>query len=420
MAQRLSRSLPIALIAAPLVLGMASRAARAQDPERPSEPPFHFAEGHATPPIPIHLASNKVHVPVSMGGETVWFLLDSGANVSVLNREYTEQLGLELRNESTGTNAAGGRSFWYAFTNGPAYGFPTLEVRGHPFAVLERRTQSSNGHDSAGLLGANHFQRFVVDIDYPGRTLRLHDPEHFAYDGPGVVVPLELNQNSKALIDVVLKPYGAEPLAARVSVDTGGRGLLTLNAPFVEEQELLSKLPKSVLTTVGFGIGGVVRHHVGRFEELRIGSLVVSDVPATLAPKGTTGAYGQPDKSGVLDAELLTRFRMIFDYSRERLIFEPREDLAKAFEFDMSGAFLTAQGPDYNQPEVMSLLEASPAAKAGLEVGDVILSIDGVSCVNYSLDEVRALLKTDGVTRRLTIRRGDQELSIELQLQRLI
>jgi len=203
-------------------------------------------------------------------------------------------------------------------------------------------------------------------------------------------------------------------------VDTGGRGLLTLTAPFVAEHELIASLPVTHFATVGVGVGGEVRHWIGRLEELRIGPLAFRDVPVDLAPAGARGAYARGDRAGVLDAELLNRFRVVFDYARERIVLEARTDLAAPFEVDMSGLFLTAPPPEFDRPTVSSVLDGSPAAAAGLAPGDEILSIDGEPASGMTLDALRALLKREGETRRLEVRRGAVRLTVDLHLRRLV
>ena len=86
---------------------------------------------------------------------------------------------------------------------------------------------------------------------------------------------------------------------------------------------------------------------------------------SSLAPQGTKGAYASSAKSGVVDAALLTRYRVIFDYARERIVFEPRSSPRAPFEHDMSGAFLAAPGPGFDRPEVMNSLHPEANAELG-------------------------------------------------------
>jgi S1-C subfamily serine protease len=62
------------------------------------------------------------------------------------------------------------------------------------------------------------------------------------------------------------------------------------------------------------------------------------------------------------------------------------------------------------------ITEGSPAAKAGLQPGDVILRIDGQPIAN--LQEYSNLLRTlkPGQTVTVVVRRGEKELSVPVTL----
>jgi carboxyl-terminal processing protease len=58
---------------------------------------------------------------------------------------------------------------------------------------------------------------------------------------------------------------------------------------------------------------------------------------------------------------------------------------------------------------ITSVIEGQPAAKAGLQIGDQILSVNGVKVSRKSLDEVRGSIKgAAGTTIRLTIRKDNR------------
>ena len=69
-------------------------------------------------------------------------------------------------------------------------------------------------------------------------------------------------------------------------------------------------------------------------------------------------------------------------------------------------------------PRIIRVLEGSPAAAAGLAVGDVLVALDGVAYTTASKDELREAKKTmvPGREVRLTVRRGGEELVLPLTL----
>lgn len=360
--------------------------------------------------LPIELASGKVHVAAELGGERVWALLDTGANMSLIEPAIADRLGLELRNPQTAPDGG----FRFAFTRAPALRLgagttaPADFVTG-PYAVVDRGTQRANGHPSDVLLGADFFRAAVVEIDYPGRTLVLHAPESFRYAGDGTVLPLGFTDHGQPTVEATFAFAGLPPAAGRLLVDTGARDVLVLDAGFLAEHGLSEAFAGARLATVGVGVRGEVRHRLGRLERLAVGPIVDRRVPVT-AP---ASASGPGDRAGVLGARWLGRFRVIFDYPRRRLIVEgptgPGE--REPFDSDASGLFLVAAEAGL---EVLGTTEESPATAAGLAAGDLLVAVDGRPAAELGLDRVRELLRRPGRTHRLEVRRGGALRTVEL------
>ncbi|MFA7314477.1 MAG: S41 family peptidase [Candidatus Magasanikbacteria bacterium] len=95
---------------------------------------------------------------------------------------------------------------------------------------------------------------------------------------------------------------------------------------------------------------------------------------------------------------------------------------AKAFVSDLSGAFegIGAEiGMQNDRITIVSPLEGSPAEKAGLKAGDVILAVDGTDISSLSVEEV--VLKIRGPKQTivsLTIERGEKFEKQNIEIMR--
>ncbi len=369
---------------------------------------------------PIILASAKVHVPVRVGDVDTWFILDSGANVSILDLSLAEELGLELRGTAHHAGGAGGGGFTVSFTTLPSLEWAGIERRDVPMAVIDRQTMAANGHESRGLLGADVFRRWVIEIDYRGRRLALHDPETFSYSGGGAVLPISLDELQKCHLEAWITPPGGEPIRADMIVDTGSRGFAGFNASFTAEHRLLDAFDRKVLATVGWGVGGEVRHWVGRLDGVRTGPFEFPGLVASFAPPDAGGAHGRTDRSGILGADWLSQFRVFFDYSREQLILEPAGEISGTSEWDASGLFLESEAPEYRNVRVLSVAADSPANAAGVRMGDSILAVDDRPVAELGLDGVRHELRQAGRSVVLELVRDGETRTVRLLLRELV
>ncbi len=111
-----------------------------------------------------------------------------------------------------------------------------------------------------------------------------------------------------------------------------------------------------------------------------------------------------------IGGELLKRFNLLADFSRNRVFLEPNRHFRDALLFDTSGLELD------RDLKVVRVEPHTPGADAGLAIGDVITAIDGSRALG--LTRVR-LMFHQVRTHTLTVQRGEKELTVTLQLRRL-
>jgi len=86
----------------------------------------------------------------------------------------------------------------------------------------------------------------------------------------------------------------------------------------------------------------------------------------------------------------------------------------------MSGISFRAYGNDFRTFRIYQVLEDSPAAKGGLRVGDVLLSVDDVPASRLTLEQIVQMLKVEGREYRLRMKRGSETISVTIKMRRMI
>lgn len=370
---------------------------------------------------PFEITSNKPFVQVRVGGSgPQWFILDSGCSGgSVIERSCAVRLKLQTVNGDTRHMGAGsGVDVRLATTRDV-----TLHVAGDTLGAPAFRVLSLahvapfEGRRIDGLLGEDFLRRHVVVIDYATRRLRILDPAGYAPPAGAIAVPLSL-ETGLAVANGSITAPGGEPIPCRLIVDTGVRTTVVLFHPFSLEHGLLGAGGRAFTATVGGGLGGESRGDVARLERLELGAFAFQR-PTAVYSRDTTGVFASGAFDGIVGGGLLRRCRVTFDYPRDRLLLEPYPGPSPAFDYDMSGTFLVAEGADFGRIEVLSVADGTPAAEAGLRKGDEILSVDGRRAPALGLDGIRALFRRPA-RYRLEIGRGGERLRVELTTRRLV
>jgi membrane-associated protease RseP (regulator of RpoE activity) len=276
--------------------------------------------------------------------------------------------------------------------------------------VLEFQPEAVEGFRVDGMIGFEVFRRFVTQIDYRGRTMTLIKPQAFH---PHCGTPAV----NFVFYDHLPQIQGMfEGLVARFDIDTGSRTELTLTKPFVDGNSLRENHSKGVIAVDGWGVGGPVQSYVTRASELKLGSIVVSDIVASLAIHGK-GSFSDTSYEGNVGSVLLKRFDATFDYGHQVLYLAPLvAPVPDVANFDRSGMWINAANGSL---KVMDVTPAGAAAMAGLKVGDEIVAVDDARVEPQGLSDLRARLRDSvpGTVVNLTVKRNSGIETIHLTLR---
>lgn len=374
------------------------------------KPDYSFARGPRESVLPFRFVNNHIYVDAKLNGRIFSLLLDTGAaNV------ITPTVARALRLRSVGDAQIKGVGEFTenaAFTRVASVVLGQVRLKDQLFAVVPlEKLGEVEGMPFHGILGYELFKRFVVRIDYGARVLTLREATSWRAEGAGTVVPFVFN----GTVPEIEGEVGG--VAATFDVDTGSRGSVGLNSPFVQRHALRVRFAPSIDAVTGWGLGGPVRATVARAPRVRLGAVAVNDVVVDMSLQ-RLGALTNTAPSGSIGSGLLQRFTVTFDYPRQRMYLAPVSGPVRD-GYDRSGLWINLGGGGFR---VDAVVEGSPAAVAGLGEGDVILAVDGKRAATLTLGDVRVYLRdaSPGTIVRFTVRRGAVTRDVAIKLRDLI
>ena len=392
-----------------LMLAVAGATSRAQQTPKP-----------AAVSIPFELVTRHVVVKVRINNSRpLSFVFDTGDKVAIVDLALARELGLDLHGQ-VHVGGAGSGQLTGSQVRNANWTLPGLEGFFQPvvMALPFDRLASRFGHDFDGIIGSDFIKKFVVEIDYQARVLRLHDKDTFTYSGAGESIPIRFTSQGHPIVEAEVTPIGGAPLKAACVLDIGSGNSLALHSPFVTEHRLLDSNLKTIRAIGAGGAGGQTFGRVGRVSELKIGKFRIPN-PTVHFSQDKAGAFANPALAGNIGQQIASKFRVFLDYANARIILEPTATFADPFERAHSGIALAAEGPDFTIFRVMEVLEDSPASEVGLQKDDLLLKVNDKPASELTITKLGEMFEKPAAFK-LTIRRGDQTLQVTLKTRRMV
>jgi hypothetical protein len=359
------------------------------------------------------------------GSRPLHVQLDTAAGGCVLNRAVADELKLPVLKEFDAQAGSGDNAAHIAIhpavtiaTGGVILDLPQIS------SLSLDEVARSYGTAIDGIIGYPLMERFVVAVDFDTRTLTLTGPA--AFRPPAGAAELALDNVTKSREPVVTARVivgGGRAVEGRFLVDEPHPDSLLFATPFVREHDLLAAartLTSRLLPGTATGVGGQFDLEIGRVEALQLGPFSLAHPTAAHATNARAGAFARTDIAGIIGGEILRRFRMTLDYAHGRMFLERGKRFTDPFEADASGMKVKSLLGSFRQFEVTEVAPATPAADAGVRVGDRLLAIDGRPDAEWTVWTIQTMLRKPGESHAVILGRGDRTLTVTLKLRQLI
>ncbi|MEM6517221.1 MAG: aspartyl protease family protein [Bacteroidota bacterium] len=411
--------------------------------------------GKQTDKIKFQLVNNLIIIPLELNGVQLSFLLDTGVSKPILFN-ITNTDSLQIKNvENIYLRGLGGGESVQALKSKKNFVKVgnAINVNQDIFVVFDQNIDFTPrlGVPVHGIIGYNIFRDFIVEINYKSKFIKLNEPETYTYKPCKKCETFDLAFfNKKPYINAKVQ-LKSEIKNVNLLIDTG-----STDALWLFENDSLGLAPDESMQFddfLGRGLSGNVYGKRSRIDAFELGNYRLEDVN-TAFPDSSTTSYARKveNRSGSLSSEILKRFNLIVDYPNSKITIRKNSNFKSPFKYDRSGIVLEQKGlrvvrEKFDRPtfdtygrknatnstvltnasykyklepaySIAEIRKESPAEKAGLLVGDVILSINGKSTHRMTLQEAIGFFQDKpSKTVKLLIDRNNKTKRFQLKLE---
>ena len=416
-----------------------------------SQDVFKLPDNKNTDKIRFQLINNLIVIPVEVNGNELSFLLDTGISKTIIfnskNLRKTVETGDSERALLRGLGEGGTIESLRSRNNIVKIG-SAVNKNQDLFAVFDDRLNFTPrlGIPIHGIIGYDFLKDFVTEINYSSKFLKLNTHEAYIPNTCNTceVFDLTIHQN-KPYVNGQIRSNNNE-IPVMLLIDSGGSDALWL---FNNNQ---IKFPSDYFDDfLGFGLSGGIYGKRSRIQGFSLGNFKLSNVNVAY-PNSTSIDNGKivKGRNGSMSGEILKRFNIVLDLKNKKIALKKNRYFSNAFSYnksgitieqievervidndvyfgeygkktvnkvtvDVSGGTKSYIGPAF---VIVEIRPESPAYQAGLKFGDILVSINGKSAANYSLQDLNNLFyDREGKRVSLVINRNGRKRNISFLLQ---
>jgi PDZ domain/Aspartyl protease len=363
--------------------------------------------------IPFHQFIDGVimiHAKLDTFSDTLNFILDTGSGGISLDSTTVSLLHIPTQPSDKVIHGIGGsREVPFAYNH--TLVFPGLKVDSLDFHINNYDLISAlYGIHIDGIIGYSFLDRYIVKIDYDSQMVSVYTPGTFKYSHDGeLLYPLLVG------IPVLPEPIKSNHVVnSRFFFDTGAGLCLLLNNQFVSDNDLLphkKRKRRHIYKTEAQGLLGKMEMRITTMQEMKVGTYTFHNVPALLFDD-ISNITSYPFLGGIIGNELLRRFNLVLDYPAHEIHINPNSHFRDPFDYSYTGMSIYFLD---GEVQITTVIDGSPADKAGFKPGDVIIGINN----NFSgnIQEYIGMLKNPGTRARIVILRNHSLKIKNLQIK---
>jgi hypothetical protein len=370
--------------------------------------------------IPFEMVGSYVVISVRINDSSpLNLILDSGVrNTIITELQSDDHISLNFSDVKDLMGLGGGNHLEAFKSDYNTLKIGKLKMPNKTVYVLQNDIFNLSKHTGTkinGLIGADFFQDYTVEIDYTFKRVRFYEPTPFETPKGYGVLPITI-EAAKLFVELSVLNADSSRQQVKMLIDTGAE----LNAWFQTITNGSVHLPqKWIQGAIGEGFNGLITGKFAHIPEIYFGNFCLKN-PIVSFPDSASisGIIANSKRDGTIGGQLLSRFNLIFDYNQKKLYFKPNGNFSKRYTYNVAGIEITQLTPLLSFIEVLSVWQYSPAAKAGVLPGDKIKEVNGNSAFQMTINEIRKIFETpSGIPLKLILLRGDKEIFVTIDMK---
>lgn len=373
--------------------------------------------------IPFELSGTYIIITARVNqGTPLHFIFDTGLRHTIITQlDETDliTLGNQRRMQIQGLGL--GQDITALASDNNVLSFGRFRLKERTVYVMEEdllQLSEMNGRKINGIIGIDLIRSHVAHIDYSRRRIYLYNPDNYTPPRNFSKRPLVI-ENNKIYMMMTLLDGSLKLRTIKMFIDTGAK----LNAWFQTVSNQITDIPeKRVYTRIGTGFSGDVYGYLAKIPQICLDDYCFNQ-PIVAFPDSATIAnvMHRSDRDGTIGSELLSRFNLIINLRDSSLYFRPNDRFKLPFRYNIAGIEIAQAYYPLPGFTVISIWDDSPAHRAGLKTGDVIVGVNNENAITMNINEVRAIFEqTSRRPLQLLVNRGFESLLFEIEMKDLL
>lgn len=422
---------------------------------------FQF-QGKATKTVvPFQLINNLVFVPIKVNGIELNFLLDTGVAETILFSLEDKKEFRFLNTEKITLRGLGSQKAVEGLksTNNTLV-FGNLINKSHLLYIVldpEFNFSSHVGIPVNGIIGYQFFRNNLIEIDYQNKQIIVYkdNKENLAKVSKKATVISIAIEKSKPYINGNVS-ISSTLIPVKLLIDIGNSDAVWL---FKNNRNDFQIPSKNFDDFLGRGFSGDIEGKKARIARFELGSFQfdgpIAAFPDSISTKNVSMVQ---DRMGSVGGEIMRRFKVVFDYTNQKLFLRKNRYYKSAFSYNKSGIEIEHNGLEWVQEtvkmetvpsnfgynkgaggvavypndfkykfqlkpiyQIAHVRKNSAAAKSGLKSGDVIIKINKNNPFDMSLQDINTMLKSEySKWISLEVERNNVPLKFQFQLDDIL